>query len=392
MKKNLNIFISYRRVDSMNFAGRLHDKLVSEYEMVFFDTEDGIGAGEKFLNVIVKSIEEADVFLMVVGKESEKEFRAREGKDDYVLKEIVQAQKSSCMVIPVLVNGVDTIKYLPKEIEFIEELSFYRFAHDRFSLNIEGLKQEIDKCRPMLKEQIEHPLVNNLLDELEREKVMVLFSQEFTNIDSYYQAIKKSLKIKFSKNFYKISIPSYKSEKKYFASIAKSCGITDKIKELQDWKDAMEEKLENDDEIVLFVTDLEDGNETYNRKFATTIRNLHNEYSNLFVLFIGHKKLASLVFQQGELSPLRSVGSRKFFPSENVTIKDEDIVFEFQVAKQKEYLCELLSKEKVAHFTEWSADELINHLFWKNLLVRQEKHLVWRSEEIKRLGREILRC
>ena len=96
MKKKSNIFISYRRVDSLNFAGRLHDNLIYDYDKVFFDTENGIGAGDRFLEVIVKNIEEADIFLMVVGKDSAKEFRAREAKDDYVLKEIVQARKSSC--------------------------------------------------------------------------------------------------------------------------------------------------------------------------------------------------------------------------------------------------------------------------------------------------------
>ena len=330
---------------------------------------------------------------MVVGKDSAKEFRAREAKDDYVLKEIVQARKSSCTVIPILVNGVNSIEYLPQEIDFIWELSFYQFSHVKFSLNLKGLKQEIDKCCSNLKEHREHPFVSNLIQELEREKVMVLFSQEFTNVESYYHNIKRNLKVKFNKNFYKISIPYYKSEKKYFSSIAKSCGIKEKVKELQDWKDEMEDKLESDEDIILFITDLEDGNEIYNRKLATTIRNLHNEYPNLFVLFIGHKKLASLVFQEEGLSPLRSVGSRKFFPNESVTIKDEDIVFEFQVAqKQKEYLCKLLLNERVGYFTEWSADELINHLFWKNLLVRQDKHLVWRSEEIKSLGKEVLGC
>ena len=242
--------------------------------------------------------------------------------------------------------------------------------------------------------QIENSsFVPNLIEELESEKIVVLFSQEFTNINSYYQAIKQNLKTKFDTDFYSISIPSFKKEKKYFASIAKSCGIIDKIKELQDWKDAMEEKLEKDDDILLFVTDLEDGNEKYNQKFASTIRNLHNQYPNLFVLFIGHKKLASLVYQQGELSPLRSVGSRQFFPSDSVILKEEDIVFEFQIPpKQIKYMRELLTKDKISLFTEWSGDRLINRLFWRNLLVRKERYLVWGSEEIKEIGREVLGC
>ena len=140
MNNSLNIFISYRRADSEDFAGRLYDNLVDEYAKVFFDTEDGIGAGERFLKVIVKNIEEADVFLMLVGKKSGENFKKKkaEGEDDYVLKEILHAQASNCRIIPVLLKGVERIDYLPKELSFIKELSYYditKFEKQIFSFS-----------------------------------------------------------------------------------------------------------------------------------------------------------------------------------------------------------------------------------------------------------------
>jgi len=395
MKKKLNIFISYRRVDSMDFAGRLYDNLVSEYEMVFFDTEGGIGAGENFLNVIVKNIDEADVFLMVIGKDSAKEFKERESKDDYVLKEVIQAQKSFCMVIPILVNGVNSIEYLPEEIDFIRELSFYQFSHVKFSLNVEGLKQEIDKCRPKLKEQIEHSFVSHIMEELSYKRAILLFSQRFNNIEIYYQSIKNSLQEKFGQNFYRVSMPPTKIEKKYFASVAKSCGIDEPIEEFQDWKDAIQKKLDDGEDMMLFIPDIEDGNDKYNRKFATTIRNLHNEYTNLSVLFIGRKKLASLVFREKHLSPLRSLGVQAFFPDDEVTLKEGDIQMVLEkILSQKENLCTLLKKEKLEKYhSPWSEDKVINHLFWENLLIRDvDKYFVWRNQEIRKIGQEVLEC
>jgi len=245
--------------------------------------------------------------------------------------------------------------------------------------------------------QIEHPFVTNLLAKIESERAMVLFSQEFTNIDSYYHEIKKSLELKFTENFYKISIPSYESKDRYFASIAKSCGIDENsVKELQDWKDAMQEKFKNSEEVMLFVTDLEEGKDEYNVALAITLRNLYAEYPNLYILFMGRKKLASLVLQNGQYSPLASLihhRNRLFFPNEKIEMEEEDIVQEFEtLLAQKSYLCELLKNEQVKRFSAWSGDELINHLFWKNILIRQDRHLVWRSEEIKSLGREVLGC
>ena len=252
---------------------------------------------------------------------------------------------------------------------------------------------EIANCKVKI-EPKEYQFVVNLMEELESQRAILLFSQRFTDIEKYYQAIKRNLKTKFGKEYYKISIPSTKSEKRYFASVAKSCGIKEPVKELQDWKDAMEDKLNSSDDIMLFIPDLEDGNDKYNRKFATTIRNLHNEYSNLFVIFIGRKKLASLVSQEKHLSPLRSLGSKKFFPDEELKLKEQDIVIVFEnFLSNKNNLCTLLTQKRIErYYSPWSRDRVINKLFWENLLIHREKYFVWRSEEIMNIGREILGC
>jgi hypothetical protein len=242
----------------------------------------------------------------------------------------------------------------------------------------------------------EHPFVTKLIQKLERERAMVLFSQDFTDIKSYYQAIKRNLKLKFGSNFYKISIPSYADKERYFDSIAKNCNIKEEVKELQDWKDAMQEKLNYSDEVMLFVTNLEEGQDEYNIALAITLRNLYYEYPNLLILFVGRKKLASLVLQNGIYSPLSTLihhRNRLFFPNELVDIEEEDIVQEFEnLLSQKSYLCKLLQNKRIRRFTAWSGDKIINQLFWKNLLIRSDGFLVWRSKELQEIGREVLGC
>ena len=69
------------------------------------------------------------------------------------------------------------------------------------------------------------------------------------------------------------------------------------------------------------------------------------------------------------------------------------IVQQFQsMGKNREEVCKLLQKEKVGRFAVWSYNETINKLFWKNLLVRDGRQLVWRGALTKEIARDVLGC
>ncbi len=393
MGNSLKIFISYRRADSEDFAGRLHDNLVRVYANVFLDTEDGVGAGERFLNVIVKEIEKADVFLMLVGKKSKEEFKKREDKDDYVLKEILHAKASNCKIIPLLLNGVDDIDYLPDDLNFIRELSYYQFSHTKFSLNLEGLKHEINKCTPKI-EELNSAFAKEVLNEVQNQKLIVLFYQDFTDISTHLKAIQTKIKSKFPNHFYTVSIPPFvDEEEEYFACVAKDCGLDCKVKKVSDWNNAMQEKLKSSSEpLLLFITDLEDGNEIFDKQFATILRKLKNRFSHFHAILVGRKALATLVYAEGILSPLNNV-KEMFFPEQELKLDEGRIVQEFnRLGKYKEQICKLLKREKIARFSTWYHNETINTLFWKNLLVKEGSHLVWRGELTKEIARDVLEC
>jgi hypothetical protein len=106
-----DIFMSYRRVDSIGTAGRLFDRLAERFgaDQVFRDV-DSIEAGENFVETIRDALRLAVVVLIVIGPrwlDARREDGTRRIDDpaDYVRREIEIALSSGAVVIPLLVEG-----------------------------------------------------------------------------------------------------------------------------------------------------------------------------------------------------------------------------------------------------------------------------------------------
>ncbi|NMG30635.1 ankyrin repeat domain-containing protein [Aromatoleum evansii] len=107
------IFISYRRDDASGDAGRIFDRLVEQFgrERVFRDV-DAIPAGEDFVEAIRRKIEQADVLLVLIGKQwltatdDAGHWRLADDKD-FVRTEIVSALRRGMRVIPVLLEDAE---------------------------------------------------------------------------------------------------------------------------------------------------------------------------------------------------------------------------------------------------------------------------------------------
>lgn len=396
MGNRLKVFISYRRKDSKEFAEHIHTHLENDYD-VFLDTEDGIPYGEKFLNVIKNSIEEADVVLMVIGKDACTEFESRKGKEDYVVKEIEHAHASSCKIIPVLMNGANIPNCFPDSIAFVSELNIFQFGN-KFSMYIRELKEKLQKEKQKttqkIKKELNSTFLQQVVEGIEKERLVVLFSQDFTDIHEHYQQIRAEMKARFSDDFYTVSVPSYvNDEEEYFGCIANDCGMVCKVKKVHDWSVAMKNKLEESQKpLMLFVTEIENGDEKLDKKFTRILRDLSLKYSHFHVLCIGRKDLAKLVYGEGHLSPLNNA-KELFFPDVAMKLGEEKIAQQFQtMGKYRGRICKLLQKEKVGRYSTWSYDETINQLFWKNLLVKNGNKFTWRGELTKEVASEVLGC
>jgi NAD(P)H-dependent FMN reductase len=98
------IFLSYRRDDSKDIAGRIYDRLAGAFgrDNVFFDV-DSVPFGADFRRVIRKSIQRTDVVIVLIGRTFDYSRLAQ--RNDYVRIELLEAIRQDKLVIPALVGG-----------------------------------------------------------------------------------------------------------------------------------------------------------------------------------------------------------------------------------------------------------------------------------------------
>lgn len=118
------IFISYRRIDSAGYAGRIFDRLSAHFgaEAVFMDV-DTIEAGLDFVEVLQNAVLSCDVLVALIGRQwlnvtDEAGKRRLDNPEDFVHIEIVAALSRDIRVIPVLVDGAG----MPRSTELPENL------------------------------------------------------------------------------------------------------------------------------------------------------------------------------------------------------------------------------------------------------------------------------
>jgi hypothetical protein len=108
------VFISYRRDDDAGMALALHSHLtrVLAEEQLFMDVEDGIPAGDDFVQVLEQRVSECRIMLVLIGKywlraTNAAGERRLDNPEDFVRIEIESAIKTNKVVIPVLINDTE---------------------------------------------------------------------------------------------------------------------------------------------------------------------------------------------------------------------------------------------------------------------------------------------
>ncbi len=108
----LRIFISYRREDASDAAGRLYDRLEAEFgESVFMDV-DNIPPGVDFVEAIDRAVGDCDVLIAVIGKKwlSARDAARRRCRldlaEDYVRLELEAAlRRPGILIAPFVLEG-----------------------------------------------------------------------------------------------------------------------------------------------------------------------------------------------------------------------------------------------------------------------------------------------
>lgn len=152
-----NVFISYRRGDSIATAGRIRDRLVQEFGRrgIFVDVDD-IPHGQDFVKVLSDKVAQCRVLLAVIGPEwgnarDEQGRRRIERPDDFVGIEIGSAlARQDMAVIPVLIDGarMPTADELPDPLKPLTRRNAIELRNTQFGSDAERLIRAIRAALP----------------------------------------------------------------------------------------------------------------------------------------------------------------------------------------------------------------------------------------------------
>jgi len=162
------IFISYRRDDSKDIAGRLVDRLRKEYspEQLFLDIET-IPLGDNFETVLAKRLEICDVLLALIGPswvdiKDSAGHRRLDSSNDFVRREIAAAlSRDDVRVIPVLVSGatLPQSEQLPDDLKRLLARQKCELRYERFSADADDLVAQLTSIVPPKAKRIQKIVV-----------------------------------------------------------------------------------------------------------------------------------------------------------------------------------------------------------------------------------------
>lgn len=146
--ERVGIFVSYRRADSAGYAGRLVDKLKSQFgDQVFFDV-DSIRPGANFHEVINETLEKCGAVVLLIGKrwlERNESTPPFGDPKDVITQEVQSALDLKIPIVPVLVDGASMPgeSALPKQFPEISSLNAMDLRHTSFDRDVQAVSDQL---------------------------------------------------------------------------------------------------------------------------------------------------------------------------------------------------------------------------------------------------------
>jgi hypothetical protein len=145
--------LCYRREDTQDAAGRLHDRLVDAYgsERVFMDI-DSVPLGIDFVDHVTEQISRCSAVIVMIGKQwltlkdKKKRRRRLDNEDDLVRAEIRAALQLKIAVIPVIVQNAPMphADDLPEDIRTLARRNGIQLRPEQWKEGVERLLRELD--------------------------------------------------------------------------------------------------------------------------------------------------------------------------------------------------------------------------------------------------------
>ncbi|HEY0323501.1 MAG TPA: TIR domain-containing protein [Pyrinomonadaceae bacterium] len=146
-EKSSKIFISYRRDETADAAGRLSDNLIAHFgkDQIFMDI-DYIEPGENFVQAIKDAVSSCQILIAIIGKgwlTSSKDgvTRRLDNPNDFVRLEIATALSRNVRVIPVLIQGatMPATPDLPEDLNQLSHRHAFELSNMRWKRDVESL-------------------------------------------------------------------------------------------------------------------------------------------------------------------------------------------------------------------------------------------------------------
>ncbi len=286
---------------------------------------------------------------------------------------------------------------------------------------------------------------------------LLLLAQADRGQGDLIQAILERARRRFGEANTLYMTPPYSQEaeeKDYFARLGRQCRFTEATDSAIQWEDALDQRLERVDQLLLLVSSFEQGSDTGRRKLAGVLRSLSERHTQrLQVVLCGGERLAELRYGPADLSLLNHAEvllwpeltvadvlvwqEARDCPDSPPVGEDEaqalltvcgghprllrhclqqrchyretagldwrrileqyrflsDVFLPYREdAPVSQRLCQWLNREELGPFDDWPADRLLRQLYWNNLLVERERRFVWRCEILRAAGRRVLGC
>lgn len=147
------IFVSYRRADTQQAAGRLADDLGHHFggDKVFRDVEN-IGLGLDFSEALNRELESCGVMLTLIGAKwlsvtDEAGARRLDNPDDWIRQEIATALRRNIRVVPVLIDGatLPAADALPDELRALVRRQGLELADARWRGDVARLIETLER-------------------------------------------------------------------------------------------------------------------------------------------------------------------------------------------------------------------------------------------------------
>jgi hypothetical protein len=140
---NGGVFVSYRREDGGDAAGRLADRLAERFGAgrVFMDV-DAIEPGTDFAQAMIRAVEACDVLVAVIGPgwlaAANERGRRLDDPDDWVRMEVRTALTKGVLVIPVLVSSalMPSREDMPEDLAGLARRNALRVRHESFHADV----------------------------------------------------------------------------------------------------------------------------------------------------------------------------------------------------------------------------------------------------------------